>query len=120
MLLRFIFAAAFFHNCDPHTRRQLVHGHRKIDMLIIHHEAKNAASCATPETVESLPLRTDREGRCFFLMKRTERLKTCACSLQRKISSDHFHDVVRGCDLLDCLRRDRHFSLVPVYLPWQT
>src|SRR5439155_1212003 len=63
---------------------------------------------------------TDRERGRLFLMKGTKRLKTCACSLQRKISSDHFHDVVRGCDLLDCFRRDRHFSLVPACLPWQT
>jgi hypothetical protein len=120
MLLRFIFAAAFFHNCDPNSRRQLVHSHRKIDMLVVHHEAKNAAPRSAPKTVKSLALRTNREGRRFFLMKRTERLKTGACSLQRKISSDHFHDVVRGCDLLDCFRRDRHFSLVPACLPWQT
>src|SRR6267143_3193747 len=107
MLLRFIFAAAFFHNCDPQPRRQLVHSHRKIDMLVIHQEAKNAASCPTPETVKSLALRTDREGRRFCLMKRTERLKTGARSVEGKVSSDHFHDIVRGCDLLDCLRRDR-------------
>src|SRR5258708_27027658 len=120
MLLRFIFAAAFLLNCDPNPRRQLVHSHRTIDMLVIHYEPKNAASCPTPETVKSLALRTDREGRRLFLMKRTKRLKTCACSLQRKIGSDHFHDVVRACHLLDCFRRDRHFFLVPACLPWQT
>src|SRR5678816_1788736 len=120
MLLRFTFAAAFFYNCDANPRRQLLHRHRKIDMLVVHHEAKNAAPCPTPKTVKSLALRTNGEGRRFFLMKRTERLKTRARSLERKISSDHFHDIVRGCDLLDCFRRDRHFLLVPVCLPWQT
>src|SRR5437763_7330475 len=108
MLLRFNFAAALFHNRDPDPRRQLVHGDGKIDMLVIHHEAKNAAPRATPKTMKGLALRTDREGRRFFLMKWTERLKTYARTFQRKISSDHFHDIVRGCDLLDCSGRDRH------------
>src|SRR5207248_6417451 len=79
-----------------------------------------AAARATAKTVKGLALRTNCEGRRFFLMKWTERLKTCTRPLQRKIGSDHFHDVVRGRDLLDCFRRDRHFSLVPGCLPWQT
>src|SRR5438477_12588877 len=101
MLLRFIFAAAFFHNCDPNPRRQLVHRHRKIDMLVIHHEAKNAASCPTPKTVKSPAYPTDSDGRRFITMQRTNRLKAGARSLARKISSDHFQDAVRWCELLD-------------------
>src|SRR6266567_9155265 len=96
VLLCFILAAALFHNWDSDPRRQLVHRYGKIDMLVIHHEAENAAPRATAKTVKGLALRTDREGRRFFLMKWTERLKTCARPFQRKIRSDHFHDVVRG------------------------
>src|SRR5207247_3306207 len=109
VLLRFIFAAALFYNRDSDPRRQLVHGYGKIDVLVIHHKAENAAAHATAKTMKSLALRTNREGRRFLLMKWTERLKTCPRSLKRKISPDHFHDVVRGRDLLDCFRRDRHF-----------
>src|SRR5437763_14374380 len=109
MLLRFIFAAAFSHNCDPHPRRQLVHSYRKIDMLVIHHEAKNAAPCPASKTVKGLALWTDRERGRLFLMKGTKRLKTCTCSLQRKISSDHFQHVVRGCAVLHCFQANRYF-----------
>ena len=108
MLLALIFAAAFFDNRDPDPRRQFVHRCGKIDMFIIHHEPENTAARSASETMKGLALRTDSERRCFFLMKWTERLETCARPLQRKISSDHFHDIVRGRDLLDCLRRNRH------------
>src|SRR5438067_682462 len=57
---------------------QLVHGHEKFEMLVIHHEAKNAAPRATAKTVKGLALWANREGRRFFLMKWTERLKTRA------------------------------------------
>src|SRR5215470_737843 len=96
MLLRFIFAAAFFDNGDPDPRRQFVHCCGKIDMFIIHEEAENAASRSAAETMKGLPLRADGERRRFFLMKRAERLETCTRPLQRKISSNHFHDIVRS------------------------
>src|SRR5207237_2475673 len=78
MLLRFIVVAALFHNWDSDPCRQFVHGNGKIDMLVIHHEAKNAAPRTTAKTVKGLPLRADGEGRRFFLMKWTDRLKTGA------------------------------------------
>src|SRR5947208_15309891 len=99
MLLRFSLAAVVFHNRDPNPRRQLVHRNGKIDMLVVHHEAKNAAPHATPKAVKGLALGTDREGRRFFLMKRTERLKTRARSLERKLVPDTFNNIVRGTDL---------------------
>src|SRR5262249_9673121 len=77
-------------------------------MLIIHNESENAASRSAPETMKGLALRTNGERRRLFLMKWTERLETCPRPLQRKISSNDFHDIVRGRDVLDCLRRDRH------------
>ena len=56
--------------------------------------------------MERLPARAHHEGRRFFLMKRAERLEIRPRALQREIRADHFDDVVRGGDLLDCLRRD--------------
>ncbi len=43
----------------------------------------------------------------LLLMKRAERLEIRPSALEREIRADHFSDVVRGGDLLDCLRRDR-------------
>ena len=77
-------------------------------MLVIHHEPENAAAHSAPKTMKGLALWTNCKRRRFLLMKWTERLETCARPLQRKISSDHFHDIVRGRDLLDYVRRDRH------------
>src|SRR5215469_16993804 len=86
-------------------------------MLIIHDETENAAARSTPETMKGLALRTDGEGRRLFLMKWTERLETCTRPLQGEISSDNFHDIVRGRDLLDCLRRNRHlFARSSLYI----
>ena len=97
---------------NPDALRQLPHRRRKIDVLVIHDESKNAPAHAAAEAVKRLPLRLDRERWRLFLMKRTERLEIRAGALQRKIRSDHFHDVIRARDLLDCLGRDRHFFFV--------
>src|SRR5213596_1308199 len=46
-------------------------------------------------------------------MKRTERLKILSRPFEREIRADYFDDVVRGGDLLDCLRSDRsHARLI--------
>src|SRR5206468_10920632 len=78
VLLRFIFAAALFFNRDSNPRRQLVHSYGQFEMLVIHHEATNAAPRAAPKTVIGLALLPDREARRFILMKRTERRNTRA------------------------------------------
>ena len=72
-------------------------------MFILHHETKNAATDAAPETVESLPLWTDMKGRRLFVVKRTKRLEIRARAFQWKIGADHLDDVVRRGDLLDVL-----------------
>ena len=95
--------SALFDHWNSRARRQFAHRGRKIDVLVIHHEAENASADAAAETVKRLPRRTDRERRRFFLMKRAERLEICARALERKVRADHLHDVVGGRDLLDCL-----------------
>ena len=83
--------------------RELLHRRGEFEMLVIHHEPKNASARAAAEAMECLPRRTHRERRRLLLMKRTDRLEGRAGALERKISPDHLHDVVRGRDLLDGL-----------------
>ena len=78
MLSIFVARSALFDHGKANARSQFAHGRRKIDVLILHHEPKNASADAAPETVKRLPLRTDMEGWGFFLMKRTERFEICA------------------------------------------
>ena len=72
-------------------------------MLILHHEAKNAAADAAPEAVESLPLRTNVKRGRLFLVKGAKRLEIRTRAFQWKIGADHLDDVVRRGDLLDVL-----------------
>ena len=92
-----------FDHRDPHARRQLAHGGRKINVLIIHHKAENASAYPASKAVESLSLRADMERRRFLLMKWAKRLEICPCAFERKIRTDHFDDIVRCGDLLDGL-----------------
>ena len=48
-------------------------------------------------------------------MKGAERLEIRPRAFQRKIRADHFDDVVRGGDLLDCFRRDRSHARVIIF-----
>ncbi len=84
-------------------------------MLIIHHEPEDAPTHAAAEAMERLPARTHRERRRFLLMKGAERLVICARAFQRKIRADHFDNVIRGSDLLDCLRRDRSHARLIIF-----
>ena len=72
-------------------------------MLVIHHKTENTPPDPAAEAVKRLPLRADREGGRFFLMKRAERLEVRAGAFERKIRADHFDDVIRRRDLFDIL-----------------
>src|SRR5205814_8074159 len=87
---------------------ELANGRWKIEVLVIHDKTKNASSCAAAKAVERLSLRTDYEGRRFFLMERAERFVISTGALKRKIRADYFDDIVRSCDLFNCLRRNCH------------
>ncbi len=43
------------------------------------------------------------ERRGFLLMEWAKRLETGPCAFKREIGTDHFHNIVRGGDLLDGL-----------------
>src|SRR6267143_4852488 len=98
----------FLDDWNSSSRRQFVHCRREIDLFVIHDKPENAPTDTAPKAVECLPLGTDRKRWCLFLVKRTKRLEAYAGTLERKISADHFHDVVRACDLFDRFRRNRH------------
>ena len=103
MLLVFITATgAFLNHRNAHPRGQFANRSWKIEMLVIHHEAKDRPTYAAPETMKCLPLRTNVERRRFFLVKRTERSKIRTSSFQREIGADHLHNVIRGGNLFDC------------------
>ena len=62
MLAVFIRAdGALFHHRNSDARAELAHRGRKIDVLVIHDEAEDAASHATAEAVKRLALRADRK-----------------------------------------------------------
>ena len=104
-------AAGFLNHSDAGACGKLAHSRRKIDVLIIHHEPEDAPACTAPEAMKSLATWAHCEGRRFLLMKRAKRFEIRACALQWKIRTDHFDDIVRGGDLLDCFRRDTHARL---------
>ena len=72
-------------------------------MLVIHHKAEHAAAHPTSKAVEALPLRAHMERRGFLLMEWAKRLEIGPCAFKREIGTDHFHNIVRGGDLLDGL-----------------
>ena len=92
-----------FNYRDADARRQLAHGGRKINVLIIHHKAENASAYSASKAVESLSLRADMERRRLLLMKWAKRLEICPCAFERKIRTDHFDNIVRCGDLFDGL-----------------
>lgn len=110
MLTIFVGRSAFFDNRNPNARGKFAHGCRKIDMLVFHHEAKDAAANAAAKTVKRLPLRADMKRRGLFLMKRTERFEIRACPLEWKIGADDFDHIICGGDLLDGLGWDHVFT----------
>jgi hypothetical protein len=72
-------------------------------MLVIHDEPENAPAHAAAETVKGLSVGVDVEGRRLLLVERAERSKARSGALKRKISPDHFNDIVGGGDLLNGL-----------------
>src|SRR5262249_40901 len=92
----------FFDYCDPGAGREFAHRCGKIDVLVFHYEPESAAACAAAKTMECLPTRAHHERRCFFLMKRAERLEIRSCAFQGEIRAVHFDDVVCRRNLLDC------------------
>jgi len=95
--------APLFNQRDSNTRRQLAHCGRKIDVLVVHHKAEHAPAHAAAETVKCLTLRTNCERWRFLLMEWAKRLEIGPCAFKREIGTDHFHNIVRGGDLLDGL-----------------
>ena len=115
MLSILILTAALLDDRNADSRRQFPDRRRKIDVLVLHHESKNASPNAAAETMKRLSLRVDVKRRRFLLMKWTECLKIRPRALQWKIGADHFDDVVGGGNLLDCFWRNHvvfYFSLV--------
>jgi len=102
MLSIFVRGRALLDNRNPDACRQFSRGRWKIDVLVFHHEPKNASAHAAAETMKRLTLRADMERRRFFLMKGTERFEICAGPFKRKIRSDHLDDIVRRRNLLYC------------------
>ena len=92
----------FFDYGDPCSRRELLHGCWKIDVLVFHHEAENTAARAAAKTMKCLPGRAYDERRCFLLMERAKSLEISSPALEREIRADHFDDVVCRRDLLNC------------------
>ena len=109
---RFVFTTfllpALLDDRNSRSRRQFVHRLREINMFVIHDKPENAPAHPAAKTMECLSLRTDRKRWRLFLVKWTKGLEARTGTLERKISTDHFHDVVRGCDLFDCFRRNCH------------
>src|SRR4051794_16000669 len=89
----------FFDYRQPNARRQLPHGCREIDMLVIHDKSKNASAGAAAKTMKRLPLWINCERGCFFLMKRAERLESGSGAFQREVRTDDLDDVIRGRNL---------------------
>ena len=92
-----------FDHGNAGARPQFAHRGRKIDVLILHDEAKYASARAAAETMKGLPLRADMERRRFFLMKRAECPEIRPGAFEREIRTDHVDDVVGGRHLLDGL-----------------
>src|SRR5438093_6292699 len=88
-------------------------------MLISHHEPENAPARAAPKAMERLPARAHHERRRFLLMKRAKRLKIRSRAFQWKIRTNYFDDIVRGGDLLDCLRRDRSHARLIIFASFE-
>src|SRR5213076_2169918 len=84
-------------------------------MLVIHYESEDAPASATTETMKCLPARAHHERWRFLLMKWAERLEIRSRAFEWKIRADYFDDVVRGGDLLDCLRRNRSHARVIIF-----
>ena len=80
----------------------------EINVFVIYDKPENAPADTAAKTMECLPLRTDRERWRLFLVKWTKGFEVRASTLERKIATDHFHDVVRGCYLFDRFRRNCH------------
>src|ERR1700730_7912579 len=59
MLSIFVDGATLFHDGNPDPRAQFAHRRWKIDMLIIHDEAKDASSYTAAKAVEGLSQRAD-------------------------------------------------------------
>src|SRR5438046_5890593 len=100
MLLIFgIARTPLFNYRDADARRQLAHGGRKINVLIIHHKAENASAYSASKAVESLSLRADMERRRLLLMKWAKRLEICPAAFEGKIQTNHFDNIIPGGDL---------------------
>src|SRR5207237_963024 len=100
---------------DRSARGWVAHCSREINVLVIHHEPEDAPACAAAEAMKRLPGRAHHERRRFLLMKGAEGLKIRSRAFQWKIRTDHFDDIVRGGDLLDCLRRDRSHARLIIF-----
>src|ERR1700738_5044131 len=100
MLSIFVDGATPVHDGNPNPRAEFAHRCRKIDMLIVHDEAKDASPHTAAKAVEGLPLRADGKRRRLLLVERTERLEICAGAFERKIGADHLDDIARRGDLL--------------------
>src|SRR5438874_9238740 len=98
--------SAFFHDRNAYSGCEFANSGRKIDVFIIHHETEDRAPHTAPETMKCLALRTNVKRWCFLLVKRAERLEVRSRTFDRKIGSDHLHDIIGGGDLFDCLRRN--------------
>ena len=102
MLSIFVHSATLFDYRDPDSRREFAQCRWKIDVLVVHHKPEDAPARAAAEAMERLPAGANQERRGLLLVKRAERFEIRSRASERKIRTDHFDDVVRSRDLLDC------------------
>ena len=91
---------------DPGTLGKLAHDRREVEVLVIHHEAEDAAASAAPEAVEGLARWVHMERGAFLLVERAERPVTRPRALQREVAADDLHDVAGIGDFLNALFGD--------------
>jgi len=84
-------------------------------MLEINHEPENAPAHATTKAMKGLAARADHERRRFLLMKWAKRFEIYPGAFERKIRADHFNDIVRRSNLLDCFGRDRSHARLIIF-----
>jgi hypothetical protein len=68
--------------------------------MILHPEGEDIAPLLASETVEHLPVRTDREGRGLFSVKRAQTHEILPGLFELNILADNLYDVSRPFYLL--------------------
>ena len=75
-------------------------------MFVFHHESEDGPPCTAAEAVIRLALGIHMEGRCFFPMEGTERPPATPSTLEGKIRTNDFDDIISFGNALDSFLRD--------------